>query len=258
MKKTLTLILLLIGANAIAQELQTFTYTVDEKSFTGYYALPAQVKKDTKTILIVHEWWGLNEYPKTRAKQLANEGFIAVCIDMYGTSIVADNPKEAGVLAGACYASPEVAYKRFMAGMNAAKKIKGVNAEMMAAIGYCFGGNIVLNAAKKGAPLDAVVSFHGNLSGPALEKGKLKAAILVCNGADDKFVPSTDIENFNKEMSTNHADYTFINYDNSTHAFTNPMSTAVGEKFSMPIAYNEAADKKSFADFLSFIAKKVN
>ncbi len=258
MKKILTLILLVIGANAIAQELKPLNYTIDGKSFTGYYAMPLEVKNDTKTILIVHEWWGLNEYPKTRAIQLAKEGFIAVCLDMYGTGIVADNPKDAGTLAGTCYASPEIAYNRFMAGMNAAKKIKGVNMEKMAAIGYCFGGNIVLNAAKKGAPLDAVVSFHGNLGGPVLEKGKLKAAILVCNGADDKFVSTTDIENFNKEMAINNADYTFINYDNSTHAFTNPMSTTTGQKFDMPIAYNEEADKKSFIDFLNFISKKVN
>lgn len=246
-----------MGFNAIAQELKPFNYVVNEKPHTGYYVMPEHIDENTKTILIVHEWWGLNEYPKQRAVQLAKDGFIAVCLDMYGTGIIADNPSDAGKLAGAFYASPDLAYKTFTEGLNASKLIKGVQADKMAAIGYCFGGNIVLNAAKNGAPLDAVVSFHGNLNGPALEKNKIKAAILVCNGAADKFVPQADIDNLQKEMYKNKADYTFINYENSLHAFTNPNSTAVGQKFNIPIAYNELADKKSYADLLSFISKKV-
>ena len=257
MKKIFTVILLSMGISAIAQELKPLNYVVNEKSHTGYYALPSNISSSTKTILIVHEWWGLNDYPKQRAIQLAKEGFIAVCLDMYGTGIIADNPGDAGKLAGDFYASPDLANKTFMAGLNAAQKIKGVQTDKMAAIGYCFGGNIVLNAAKSGATLDAIVSFHGNLTGQALEKNKLKAAILVCNGAADKFVPQTDIENLQNEMKNFKADYTFINYDNSLHAFTNPNSTAVGQKFNIPIAYNEEADKKSYADFLSFITEKV-
>lgn len=257
MKKLFTAVLLLISMNTFAQELKPMPYKVDDKAFTGYYCMPKEVNELTKTILIVHEWWGLNDYPKERAKQLANEGFIAVCIDMYGTNVLADNPGDAGKLAGAFYANPNLGNQIFTAGLNAAKKIEGVNADKMAAIGYCFGGNIVLNAAKMGAPLDAIVSFHGNLNGPALEKNKMVSAVLVCNGAADKFVPQTDIDNLKADMTKNNADYTFINYDDALHAFTNPSSTAVGKKFGMPIAYNENAANKSYYDFMTFISKKV-
>jgi len=250
------LFLCLIGLN-FAQTTEKLPYTIDGKAFLGYVVKPAKITKKTKTILIVHEWWGLNEYPKSRAEQLAKEGFIAICLDMYGENIVVNTPQEAMKLSGEVYADPSLLYKRFDAGYQAAMKVAGVNKNLVAAIGYCFGGNVVLNAAKQGANLDAVISFHGGLKGAPLEKGKLKAAVLVCNGAADKFVPQAEIDDFGKEMKGNNADYTFINYADATHAFTNPYSTEVGKKFSMPIAYNEAADKKSYADFLSFVAKKV-
>jgi dienelactone hydrolase len=108
-----------------------------------------------------------------------------------------------------------------------------------------------------GAPLDAVVSFHGGLAGVPLEKGIMKAAVLVCNGAADKFVSEKEINEFQVEMKENGVDFTFINYDNATHAFTNPNSTKVGEKFKMPIAYNKEADDKSWTDFLVFMRQKV-
>lgn len=242
---------------AFGQKLDTLRYEVDGKPFQGYVAKPKKITKKTTTVLIVHEWWGLNEYPKVRATQLAKDGFIAICLDMYGKNIVVDNPTDAGKLAGEVYADPNVLYKRFTAGYQAAMNVSGVNSERVAAIGYCFGGTVVLNAAKMGATLDAIVSFHGGLQGPALEKGKLQAAVLVCNGAADAFVPQADIDQLDREMHENNADYTFINYADATHAFTNPFSTEVGEKFGIPIAYNEAADTKSYADFLAFIGKKV-
>lgn len=257
MNKILFLLVLFYNGFTFAQSTEKLAYSVDGKPFLGFVAKPAKITKKTKTILIVHEWWGLNEYPKSRAEQLAKEGFIAICLDMYGENIVVNTPPEAMKLSGEIYADPSLLYKRFDAGYQAAMGVKGVNKNLVAAIGYCFGGNVVLNAAKQGANLDAVISFHGGLKGAPLEKGKLKAAVLVCNGAADKFVPQSEIDEFNKQMKENNADYTFINYADATHAFTNPNSTEVGKKFSLPIAYNEAADKKSYADFLRFVAKKV-
>ncbi len=242
---------------AFGQKLDTLNYEVDGKPFRGYVVKPEKTTKNTQTVLLVHEWWGLNEYPKVRAKQLAKDGFIAICLDMYGADIVVDNPTDAGKLAVEVYADPNILNKRFQAGYTAAMKVKGVNSERVAAIGYCFGGTVVLNAAKMGANLDAVVSFHGGLQGPKLEKGKLKASVLVCNGAADSFVPQADIDQLDMEMKANQADYTFINYADATHAFTNPFSTEVGKKFGIPIAFNESADMKSYADFLDFMKKKV-
>lgn len=251
------LLALLIGGFSFAQQLDSTDYTIDGKGFRGFYAKPKKITAKTTTILIVHEWWGLNDYPKQRAIQLAKEGYIAFCIDMYGIGKVANNPKDAMTYAGPFYENPEMAYQHFMAGYNAAINIEGVNQERIAAIGYCFGGSMVLNAAKMGAPIDAAISFHGGLAGIPVDKDKLKAAVLVCNGAADKFVPQADIDTLQAQMNAAGANYTFINYADATHAFTNPQSTEVGKKFNMPIAYNAAADKKSWEDFHKFIKANV-
>jgi dienelactone hydrolase len=144
-----------------------------------------------------------------------------------------------------------------MAGYKQALKIKGVDSTKMIAIGYCFGGSVVLNAVKMGAPVDAVVSFHGGLAGIPVDKEKLKAAVLVCNGAADSFVSEADIVEFKKQMTEAGADLKFINYADATHAFTNPRSTETGKKFSMPISYNAAADQQSWIDFNKFLTSKV-
>lgn len=257
MKTIFTILYLFIFLQLNAQILDTLRYTLDGKPFMGFCAKPTKIDASTKTILIVHEWWGLNEYPKQRAIELAKDGFIAVCLDMYGEGIVVDNPKDAGALAGSVYVDGAVLFQRFEAGHLAALKIAGVQKHKIAAIGYCFGGTVVLNAAKMGADLDAIVSFHGGLKGAPLQKGKLKAAVLICNGAADKFVSQEEITALKKEMKTNKADFSFIDYAEATHAFTNPFSTEVGKKFNMPIAYNKAAYEKSLADFKAFVGKKV-
>ncbi len=235
----------------------TIRYRDGETDLVGILMKPKKVTSKTKTIMIVHEWWGLNDYPQTRAKQLAEAGYIAFCVDMYGNGTFVETPQEAQALAMPFYQDQELLYRRFMAAYNKLIEDKSVNKDKMAAIGYCFGGSVVLNAAKMGAPLDAVISFHGGLKGAPVDSTKLTAAVLVCNGAADGFVPREDIDALQKEMTANKEDYTFINYPDATHAFTNPKSTAVGKQFGMPISYNEAADKKSYADFMKFIKKKV-
>lgn len=257
MKKFILLAVLSITGSAFSQVLDSVNYSINGQQFTAFYAKPIKLTKNTKTVLIVHEWWGLNEYPKERALQIAKEGNIGFCIDMYGTGKIAKNPQDAQALATPFYRDPEFSYGRFMAGYDQALKIRGVDSSKMIAIGYCFGGSVVLNAAKKGAPVDAVVSFHGSLAGIPADKSKLKAAVLVCNGAADSFVPAEEIKEFKKQMTEVGADMTFIDYPDATHAFTNPHSTEVGKKFSMPISYNEAADKKSWTDFQKFMKMKV-
>lgn len=257
MKKIILLASLFISGIGFSQVLDSVAYSINGEQFMAFYAKPLKVSGKTKTVLIVHEWWGLNNYPKEKALQIAKEGNIGFCIDMYGKGKIADNPKDAQAFATPFYKDADFSYERFMAGYNQALKIQGVDASRMIAIGYCFGGSVVLNAAKKGAPVDAVVSFHGGLAGIPVDKAKLKAAVLVCNGAADSFVPEEEIKEFKKQMTEAGADMTFINYPEATHAFTNPHSTEVGKKFSMPISYNEAADKQSWIDFNEFMKAKV-
>lgn len=257
MKQLILLALLFSTTCGFTQKLDSLHYSINGQKFTAFYAKPEKLTKKTKTVLIVHEWWGLNDYVKSRALQIAKEGNIAFCIDMYGTGKVGNNPKDAQALATPFYKDSEFSYIRFMAGYKQALTISGVDSSKMIAIGYCFGGSVVLNAAKMGAPLDAVVSFHGGLAGIPVDKNKLKAAILVCNGAADSFVPETEITEFKKQLSEANADLTFINYPDATHAFTNPNATETGKKFSMPISYNAAADKQSWIDFNKFMKTKV-
>ena len=125
----------------------------------------------------------------------------------------------------------------------------------VAAIGYCFGGGILLNCARLGENINGVVSFHGNLVGVPADKNLLKAKILVCHGEADKFVTPDNVATFKKQMDSIGADYTFKSYANATHAFTNPDATAIGKKFSMPIEYNAAADMASWKDMQDFLKK---
>lgn len=257
MKYIAIIITFLISFAGNTQTLDSITFKIDGKEFKSYYALPTVVSKRTKTVLIVHEWWGLNDYPKQRALKIAQEGNIAFCIDMYGKGVIADNPEDAQKLATPFYKDPALAYKHFIAGYKQAIKINGVDTSKMAAIGYCFGGSMVLNAAKMGAPVDLVVSFHGGLAGIPVEKDKLKASILVCHGKDDQFVSAEEVAQFKQEMDENAITYVFNEYQNATHAFTNPQSTSVGKKFGIPISYNEAADIQSWEDFNRALRKMV-
>jgi dienelactone hydrolase len=205
-------------------------------------------------ILVVHEWWGLNDYTKNRARKLAELGYLAMAVDMYGDGQTATNPQEAQEKATPFYQNPKLSKIRLDAALNKIKEFKQADSGNVAAIGYCFGGSVVLNSAKLGAVLKGVVSFHGGLAGVKANKELLKAKILVCHGASDKFVPEKDISNFKQELDFIGADYAFLSYANATHAFTNPDATKTGKQFNMPIEYNEVADKASWRDMKDFLS----
>jgi dienelactone hydrolase len=228
------------------------TYTLDGKTFKGYVVFDSNKQDKRPGVLVVHEWWGLNEYPRKRAKQLAELGYIAMAVDMYGDGKTADDPQTAQELATPFYKDPQLAKTRLDAALNKLKEYKQVDTANIAAIGYCYGGFVVLNAAKLGADLKGVVSFHGNLSGVTVNKQLLKAKILVCHGAADQFVKQTEVDAFKHSMDSAGVDYTFKAYPNATHAFTNPAATEKGKKFNMPIEYNAAADTASWNDMKDF------
>ncbi len=228
-------------------------YTANGVTLKGYIAYNTTIKEKRPGVLVVHEWWGNNDYSRMRANMLANLGYVALAIDMYGNGQVVDNPGDAGRLAGETMKNMQGMKARFTAALDLLKKNSRVDSSRIAAIGYCFGGGVVLNMASSGADLKGVVGFHPGLSSvlPA-EKGKVKAKILVCNGAADKFNPEETIKNFKAGLDSAKAEYRFVNYPDALHAFTNPAATEMGKKYSMPIAYNENADKKSWADMKEF------
>jgi dienelactone hydrolase len=177
-----------------------------------------------------------------------------MAVDMFGDGKVATNPKEAQAFTGPFYNDPQLGKSRLDAAIAKVKELPQADPANIAVIGYCFGGGVALNAARLGANLKGVVSFHGPLLGVPADKNLLKAKILVCHGGSDKFVSMKDADTFKHQMDSIHADYTFKVYPNATHAFTNPASTETGKKFNMPIEYNPEADKNSWNDMKVFLA----
>ena len=224
----------------------------DSLVLDGYVAYDENIEGKRPAVLVVHEWWGLNDYVKMRVRELAKLGYIAMALDMYGNGKRADNPTDAGNLAGPFYQNPQMAKERFDAALVKLKSYSQADASKVAAIGYCFGGTQVLNMANLGEDLVAVVSFHGGLKVVTPDKNLLKAQVLVCHGAADPFVPQAEVDLFRKQMDSIGAKYTFKAYEGATHAFSNPDATANGQKFNIPIVYNAAADTASWKDMKDF------
>ena len=233
---------------------EAVSYSADTVNMNGFVAYDASTDKKRPVVLVVHEWWGLNDYTKSRAKQLAELGYLAMAVDFYGNGQQADNPDMAGKLATPFYSNPAMAKARFDAALAKVKTMPMADTNNIAAIGYCFGGAQVLNMARLGSPLKGVVSFHGNLVGAPADKNLLKANVLVCHGEADPFVPQAEVDQFKKQMDSIGAPYTFKGYAGAKHAFTNPGATEVGQKFSIPIAYNAAADTASWNDMKAFFS----
>ncbi len=234
---------------------ETVTYNLGNLTMKGFVVYNDNTNQKRPGILVVPEWWGLNDYDKMRARELAKLGYIAMAVDMYGDGKVADNPTDAGKLAAPFYSNLQMAKDRLDAAVAELKTFSQTDPDKMAAIGYCFGGGVVLNAARLGEDLKGVVSFHGNLIGAPANKDLLKAKILVCHGLDDQFVKKEDVDKFRHQMDSIGADYIFKAYPGATHAFTNPEATALGKKFNLPIAYNAAADTASWNEMKAFFKK---
>lgn len=228
-------------------------YKAGDTTLKGMIAYDDAATGKRPGVMVVHEWWGLNDYARMRAKKLAELGYVAFAIDMFGEGKSTEHPKEAGEWAGALAANQEVATARFNAALDLLKKDKRVDAAHIAAIGYCMGGSVVLRMALNGADLAAAASFHGGLF-PDKGSGPVKASILVCHGAADSFASDELVHTFEKNLAESGADYEFILFGGAKHSFTNPDA----DKRGMPgLAYNEAADKRSWAALREFLAEKL-
>lgn len=240
------------GARDIRTE--EVTYQAGGTTLKGYIAWDAARTEPRPGILVVHEWWGHNEYVRRRARMLAEEGYTALALDMYGDGKQAAHPEDAQKFMMETISNAEVAGARFGAALDLLQKHASTDPEKTAAIGYCFGGAVVLHMARLGKDLDGVASFHGNLGTETPAKpGAIKADILVLHGGDDPFVPKEQVEAFKKEMEAAGANYVFIEYPGAMHAFTNPGATAMGKKFKLPLAYDAKADEQSWAELQRFL-----
>lgn len=230
------------------------TYDIDGKSYQSFVAYLGDANEVRPVVMVLPEWWGVTDYVKNRAKQLAELGYFAMAVDYYGDGKTVDNPEEAAKLSGEFYKIPIDAKLKFDKAKAQLLKFPNANYDKIAVIGYCFGGAQALNMARLEDELKGAVSFHGNLMTGIKPKNN-EVKILVLNGEADTYVPAKEIAAFKKQMDSAKIDYQFIDYPNAIHSFTNPASTAIGEKFNLKVAYNKEADKKSWEAMKTFLAK---
>ncbi len=221
-------------------------YTTESTSMKGYLAYDADIKEKRPGVLVVHEWWGHNEYTRERARMLAELGYTALAVDMYGDGKQANHPDDAGKFSGMVMQNIDEAKARFDSALKLLKSQPSVDSTEIAAIGYCFGGSVVLTMANAGEDLDAVAAFHSGVQLPIMPSDKLKARVLVCNGGADPFVSPESVVAFKSAMDSIGATYEYIAYEGAQHAFTSKDADSLGIKFKLPLAYQEKADRESW------------
>jgi dienelactone hydrolase len=243
------------SANAAIKE-EPVTYKDADTTMKGFIVYDDAVKGKRPGIVMVHEWWGITKHVHNEARKFAQQGYTAFIADMYGDAKTADNPKDAGALSGSVMKNPAAMQARFNAAREQLAKHASVDPKRIGAVGYCFGGAVVLNMARTGADLAGVAGFHASLglNTPAPAPGTVKAKVLVLNGADDPFVKAEQYAAFKKEMDAAKADYRIIEYPGAVHAFTNPEATELGKKFNLPLRYDPKVDKEAKAEASKFFA----
>ena len=228
-------------------------YTSNGLKMKGYLAYDDATSDKRPGVLVVHEWWGNDEYSRNRARMLAELGYTAFALDMYGEGKTATHPDDARRLSSEVRQNMPAAENRFLAAMKVLQQHPTTDSDRIAAIGYCFGGAVVLHMARKGYDLDGVASFHGSYStNTPAQPGKVKAAVLVAHGAADDFSTPEQVEALKKEMKEANVDFTFISYEGAKHSFTNPEADRHKD---MGLAYNPEADKKSWSDLQAFLKR---
>ena len=245
---------LALSAAQAAVQGKEVSYQADGTTLKGYIAYDDAIKGKRPGVLVVHEWWGHNEYARMRARMLAELGYTALAVDMYGDGKQANHPDDAGKFATEVSKNMPLVKARFEAGMAVLRKHRTVDAKEIAAFGYCFGGGVVLNMARIGEDLKGVASFHGSLGtdNPA-QPGRIKARIVSFTGEADPMIGADKVATFKHEMEAVGADFRFVTYPGVKHAFTNPDADELGKKFNLPLAYNAEADKDSWQQATVFL-----
>lgn len=254
MKTLLKLLLILWSLPMIAHsDIKETTLPLPDKLGNAVLFVNPAIKPEAG-VIVVHEWWGLNSYARSRAYQLAKLGYAAIAVDMYGHGKSAEHPKDAEAFMNAAFAEPDKMNARFLGAKALLEKNTGLSSDHIYAIGYCFGGAVVLNQARMGTDLAGVASFHGMLGTqtPA-EPGKVKARVLVATGGADTMVPAEQVGKFVAEMQNAGVNLELLSFPGVQHGFTNPAATENGKKYNMPLAYDRNADMESWDALLNFL-----
>jgi dienelactone hydrolase len=247
--------LVTVGSAPAALKTQKVAYKHGDLQCQGYLAWDDSVRGPRPGVLVLHEWWGLNDYARGRAEELAKMGYVAFAADMYGGGKVTEHPKEAGEWATQIRANVDDWRKRAAAALGVLAAQPQCDKTRLAAIGYCFGGSTALELAYAGGDLRAVATFHAALPAPKPEEARrIKAAILVCHGADDKFIPEQAIQEFRHALDQAGVKYEFVSYPNTVHSFTVPGADA----HNIPgMKYSKSADEDSWKRMAGLLAEKL-
>jgi dienelactone hydrolase len=252
MKLTLPALLLAAMAPTLAfAELTTETveYRDGETVLKGHLVYDASLPGKRPGVIVVHEWWGLNDYAKKRAEMLADLGYVAFAVDMYGDDRVTTHAEDAQGWMQQITANVDAWQARALAGLDVLRGVEQVDPDKLAAIGYCFGGATVMQMAYAGTDLDGVVSFHGSLP-PAPDGADIKASVLAAHGYQDGFVPPEKVAAFEQSLADAGADWQLVVYGDARHGFTNPDAGSYGIEM---VQYDEHADKRSWALMQTFL-----
>ena len=237
------------NASVVGEEV---SYSSGELTMNGYIAYDENMQGERPGVLVVHEWWGHDEHARNSAEKLAELGYVALAVDMYGDGRMADHPEDAMQFSGEVMGNFDEAQMRFQAAMETLQNHNMVNTEQIGAIGYCFGGSVILAMTHAGVDLDGVVAFHAGLQLPIMPEEQVDTDILILNGADDPMVSNEDIESLTSMYDDLGISYDFINYEGATHAYTNQAADSLGREFDLPLAYDAEADEQSWERMKSF------
>lgn len=236
-----------------AMQTETIEYQIDDQTFTGYLAWDDAIQGERPGVLVVHEWWGHNDFARDQAEKLAAAGYTALALDMYGSGKLAEHPDTAKQFMQEATRDMDQIKTRFLKAKTLLADHDTVDGERIAAQGYCFGGAVVLNMARLGVDLGGVVSYHGALGSPLEAKpGQVSARIQVYTGGADKMVPADQVAGLVQEMQNAGVDLTLVTFPGVLHSFTNPGADQIAEEFGMPVGYDEAAAERSWEGTLRF------
>lgn len=238
------------GSASAVMQTEVVKYQDGDVELQGYIFWDDAFTGERPAILVLHEWWGLNDYAKLRAEMLAESGYVAFAADMYGGAKQTRHADEAKGWMQQITSNIEAWQRRALLALDQLKQHPKVDAEHLAAIGYCFGGATVMQMAYAGADLDGVVSFHGSLPPATPDQAtQIKAKILVAHGDADTFIPAERIAAFKQALSDAGADWEMNIYGGAKHSFTNPYAEGYGMD---GLAYAEDADRRSWLRMLAF------
>lgn len=227
----------------------------DGQRLVGYFATPT-TNQPVAGVIVAPEWWGRNEYTEQRARELAEHGFAALAIDMYGDKRVTTEVPQASAWMNQTFEQADTIVNRAQAGLATLAAQPEVNTEKLAAIGFCYGGKVVLDLTRSGADIKAVVTFHAVLAASApAEKGKVKAEILVLHGELDSMVTLDNVASFRQEMHDADVDHEVVIFEDAKHGFSNPLADERAKANNVDLGYNAEAEHQGLEAMYELLDK---